>query len=961
VRSARRAVGTHEALGDSSGMTARPAGTVTLLFTDIEGSTRLLERLGDKRYAEVLRLHRRLLRRAFKRHGGYEVDCQGDGFFVAFSRAEDAVAAASSAQKALAMADWPEDAAVRVRMGLHTGEPLAVAGGYAGSDVHRAARIMAAGHGEQVLLSQTTRDLLDDRHAASDLGEHRLKDLSAAQRLFQLQIEGRRLDFPPLRTLGSRPTNLPVQLTPLIGRERELAEVTALLRDEKVHLLTLTGTGGTGKTRLALQAAGDVVDVFPDGVFFVSLTPIHRQELVLPAIVQALALSHLIEPLSDALVSFLADKQILLLLDNFEHVLDAATVVAELTARCTKLTILATSRERLRVAGERAFPVSPLALPDENGDLGSVATNEAVLLFTVRAQEAAADFALDPENAAAVTAICRRLDGLPLAIELAAARTTSLPPIAMLRRLDRSLKLLTGGRRDADERHRTLQTTIEWSYDLLVRPERELFARLSVFVDGCRIEAAEQVGDPDGAPGTDILDALDSLVEKNLLRQRMDPDGEPRYWMFETIREYALGCLAESGERDDACKRQAEFFSDLAEQAEPELRARGQLEWLARLDAEQGNLWAAFGWALNAGEFELALRLGSALWRYWEARPSIAEARIRLDEALAESVGQTLESRPKALFASGRIALRQGDLKHARIAFAEGQVLFEATGVKGGMALCIAGLSWIAHVSGSVGEAVTLARKAVRLARASGEEWIIADALNNLGVALRARGDLRGAQRALEESLALRREIGDLEGVTAALSSVALIALAEGDDARADDLFRQAFAISERRGDVFYGVARDVVFGYLAFCRGELARARKLCLRALSLCGKRGYQQFAAYALETLAGVAAAEGRFRQAGRLFGAAVTTSERIRGALDEARTTAVGYEWEARAVTRVLDRARHELGSQAWDAAVAEGRGLDAGEALAHASAWTAPPVRLDRLRERAEGEKPHAGR
>jgi predicted ATPase/class 3 adenylate cyclase len=638
-------------------MATQPVGTVTLLFTDIEGATRLLQRLGRGRYAEALTLHRRLLRQAFERYGGYEVDYEGDAFFVAFSRAEDAVRAAAAAQQALATADWPEDQEFRVRMGIHTGEPLAMPPKYVGLDVHRAARIMAAGHGGQVLLSQTTRDLLEDRSAVRDLGEHRLKDLSAAQQLYQLQIDGLPHEFPALKTLRNRPTNLPVQLTPLIGRDRELAEVAALLREEDVRLLTLTGTGGTGKTRLALQSAADVVEVFPDGVFFVSLAPIRDQELVLPTVAQALALREVPgDPISKTLASYLAEKQVLLVLDNFEQVLDAAGEVAELAARCPRLSLLVTSRERLRVAGERVLAVSPLQVPDKQVDLAALSANEAVALFAARAAEATGDFALNVENAAPVAAICRRLDGLPLAIELAAARTASLPSGALLRRLDQSLKLLTGGRRDAEERQRTLRATIEWSYDLLGPPEQTLFARLSPFVDGCRIDAAEQVGDPDRALGIDMLDGLDSLVEKNLVRQRADIDGEPRYWMLETIREFAFDRLTDSGERDDAHSRHAYFYLDLAERAKPELTSEKQLVWLRRIHSELDNLRLAFRWYAESGSADEALRLATAIWRALWLGGYLSEGRQWLRSALAAGEASPERLRIEALGAASFLA-----------------------------------------------------------------------------------------------------------------------------------------------------------------------------------------------------------------------------------------------------------------------------------------------------------------
>ena len=520
-------------------MAELPTGTVTLLFTDIEGSTRLLRRVGDA-YADLLAEHRRLLTHAFEHHGGTIVDSEGDAFFVAFASARDAVAGAEAGQRALIGHPWPGEEELRVRMGLHTGEPRLVDGRYVGLDVHHAARLMAAGHGGQVLVSESTRALLDDGSRLRDLGEHRLKDLSHPQRLYQLEVDGLPTAFPPLKTLDNRPTNLPVQPNELIGRERELEEAEALLSNG-LRVLTLTGPGGTGKTRLALQLAAHVVEEFPDGVFFVSLAPVRDWELVAPTIARTLGLREQPgETVLETLDGYLGDKELLLVLDNFEQVLAAAPAVAGLCASASRLKLLVTSRTPLRLSGERTYPVPPLELA------------ESVRLFAARAHAAALDFDVTEENEDAVAGICRRLDGLPLAIELAATRIRSLPPPALLRRLDQRLKLLTGGAQDLDERQRTLRATIDWSYELLPQAERDLFARLGVFVGGSRLDAAEALC---GAIEIDVLDGLQSLVEKSLLRQRPDPDGEPRFWMLETIREFALGLLDEAGDAGGGAAR----------------------------------------------------------------------------------------------------------------------------------------------------------------------------------------------------------------------------------------------------------------------------------------------------------------------------------------------------------------------------------------------------------------------
>ena len=601
-----------------------------MLFSDIEGSTALLQRLGTDRYGEALDLHRTLLREAFERHGGYEVDYEGDAFFVAFQSAGRAVVAATEGQRALAVAEWPEDGEIRVRMGIHTGEPLAAPPKYVGLDVHKAARIMAAGHGGQVLLSAATQRLVAAQVELRPLGEHRLKDLLQPEPLFQLVIEGLPSDFPALKTLENRPTNLPVQPDAMIGRQREISEVAALLRESALRLVTLTGPGGTGKTRLALQAAAELIDEFPDGVFFVALAPLSDPGLVVSAIGQALALRELAgEELADTVAAYLEQRQLLLLLDNFEQVVGAASAVAGLLERCRKVKVMVTSRERLRLRGERAYPVEPLPLVDPEADLDALVRNDAVALFAARAEAASGSFVLEASNASVVARICARLDGLPLAIELAAARVAALPPQALLARLEQRLSLLTRGARDADERQQTLRATIDWSYRLLSEAERGLFERMSVFVDGCRLEAAEAVCEDFG--DAQLLDLVSALIEKSLVRQGLDPDGRPRYWILETIREYAFACLVDRGQGDSTADRHCAHFLAVAEQTALLSRTADQGALFAGLDSDEANLRAAFEHATT----EERLRFATSLWGYWAARGRISDWLPRMEEAVA--------------------------------------------------------------------------------------------------------------------------------------------------------------------------------------------------------------------------------------------------------------------------------------------------------------------------------------
>jgi predicted ATPase len=496
-----------------------PGGTVTFLFTDIEGSTRLLRELGDA-YAEALAEHRRVLREAFARHGGIEVDTQGDAFFVAFGRAADALVAARAAQAVLS------EGAIRVRMGVHTGEPLVTDEGYVGMDVHRAARIAAVGHGGQVLVSQSTHALVGPEEL-HDLGEHRLKDLTAPERIYQLG-EG---EFPPLKSLNQ--SNLPEQPTPFLGREKELGEVLRLIGDERIRLVTLTGPGGSGKTRLAVQAAAEVVDAHEHGVWWVGLQAVRDAELVLPTIAAALGASG--EP-----AQHIGQRRMLLLLDNLEQVVESAPALGELLSACPNLKLLATSREALRLAAEREYAVEPFV------------EQEGVGFFLSRARAVRPDFQPDDN----IREICARLDQLPLALELAASRVRALSSAQILERLEERLPLLTRGSQDVPERQRTLRAAIGWSYELLTSEEQQLFWRLGVFVGGSTLEAAERIaeGDPD---------SLQSLVEKSLLRF----DGE-RYSMLETIREYALERLEESGEADEIRRRHSRFFHALAEKGD---------------------------------------------------------------------------------------------------------------------------------------------------------------------------------------------------------------------------------------------------------------------------------------------------------------------------------------------------------------------------------------------------------
>ncbi len=552
-----------------------PTGTVTFLFTDIEGSTRLLRELGED-YGALQDEHARIIRAAVASEGGVEVRTIGDAFFVVFPTAAAALRAAAAAQRALAPTAWRGGQTLRVRMGLHTGEGELGGDDYLGVDVNRTARIAAAGHGGQVLLSEATRVLgtndLPEGVTVRDLGPHRLKDFAEPQAIHQLVIDGLPADFPPLRTLDV-PTNLPPDLTSFVGRADELLAVEQAL--EASRLVTLTGPGGSGKTRLALRAAADLAEHFPGGVFFVDLSAITEARLVPDAIAEAVGTGEQ-GPRSvlETLGLELRDRTMLLVLDNLEQVLDAAPWIGTLLATLPKLRVLATSRGPLRIRGEHELPIPPLGLPAAGAPIGPEDAQgfEAVRLFLDRATAIDPGFTLTPQNAPAVVEICRRLDGLPLAIELAASRLRILAPEAMLERLDRALPWLGGTSRDLPARQRTLRGAIGWSYDLLSESVATLFRRLCVFAGGCSLDAATAVGDPEGELEVDPLDGVEALLDGGLLRRRTTPGGEIRFDTLQTVREFGLERLAEAGEGPAIRDRHAAYLLASAEAAEPDSR-----------------------------------------------------------------------------------------------------------------------------------------------------------------------------------------------------------------------------------------------------------------------------------------------------------------------------------------------------------------------------------------------------
>ncbi|MBM2821480.1 MAG: Adenylate/guanylate cyclase protein [Thermoleophilia bacterium] len=808
-----------------------PTGTVTFLFTDVEGSTRLLLEHGQ-RYADLLDDHRRVLREAFTRHDGVEVDTQGDAFFVAFPRASGAVAAAAEAQGAL------EGHQIGVRMGIHTGEPLVTGEGYVGIDVHRAARIAAAAHGGQIVLSETTRGLLESDTVVRDLGEHRLKDLIGAERLYQLGGG----DFPPLRTLDA--TNLPIAASALVGRERELAELLALLSNG-TRLLTVTGTGGTGKTRLALQVAAELVGTLRDGVFWVPLAGLSDPELLPSEIARAIGAR-------DDLAGFLRGKELLILLDNFEHLVDAAPAVGAFLTTAGGLRVLVTSRSPLHVSGEREFRLEPLPPSD------------AAALFVERARAVGRELTPDPT----VEAICSRLDGLPLAIELAAARTRLLAPGLLLERLDLTLPLLTGGARDAPERQRTLRATIEWSYDLLDAASKELFARLSVFAGSFPLTAAEEVC---GAG----LDGLAALVDSSLLK----PIGDDRLLMLETIREYALERLAGSAEAEELREHHATFFSALAEQAYGH-RFDAEAEWSERLEIDHDDVRAALD-SLADSDPDRALELAGALGWFWLSHGHLLEGRRRAAEVLARSTAAGA-ARARALTSAGSLTARGGDADAGLALLSEGIALWRDLGDRDELASALDALGWL----------------------------LVYDA-----------GDDPGSLDAFEQSLELRRELGDGPGETRALVGVCQVLVALGEVERGESLSRDLLetAGGDPRTEHF-------CFHFLADCaliRGDAEEAGTRYRESLRAALLLGDVLETSFEVQGVAMAAAGIGDPRRALRLAGAVDALWESL------GVEFAVPF-WDA-LLERYISGAHATLGAEA-EVVWAEGRALAFEEAV-----------------------------
>lgn len=815
-----------------------PSGTVTFLFTDIEGSTRRWEQ-DTPGMGAALERHLALLRGMIEANGGVLFKIVGDAVQAAFPTAPAALSAAVSAQRALGTEQVDDPFRLRVRMAIHTGEAFPRDGDYLAPCLNRLARLLATGFGGQLLLSQASQQLVRDHLPPGvrlrDLGSHHLRDLREPEQVFQVVSPGLRADFPPLKTPLPVRHTLPLQLTPFIGRERELAELGQRLAQDTVRLVTLVGPGGTGKTRLALQAATIAADSYADGAHFVPLAAIAAPELVMPTIAQTLGLHELADQTAfDVLVEYLVRKHLLLVLDNIEQIPDVAPFVSRLLAACPGLQVLATGRMPMRIAGEHEMMVSPLGLPTGAGatPVEAMLRSEAVHLFAARARAVKADFVLDQANALAVAEICRRLDGLPLAIELAAARVKLLPPEAMLRRLGHRLALLTGGGRDLPARHRTLRDTIAWSYDLLSPAEQAIFARLAVFVGTWTLEAAEAIARGEDDAGPDVLDGISSLLDKSLIRPddlaAGDEPAESRFAMLQTIHEFAAERLAASGQEVPARAAHAAWYRHLGQEAEQRLIGPDAGSWLDRLEVEHDNLRGALNWFCQQRDGESAVPLAAALWRFWWARGYASEGRRWLDAALALVPSMPTAARAAALDGAGVLAEVQGDYAPARSLHEAALAAARASDDRQGIARALANLGVVAFDQGEALEAAALLDEALALARAAGEPSLTATILNDLGWVTSQRGDNARSERLLQESLALRHQIGNPLEIARTLNNLGAIAFERADYVRARRLFEESLARCDEAGD-WWG--RAGVLNSLA----ETARAEGALQQALVL------------------------------------------------------------------------------------------------------------------------------
>jgi predicted ATPase/class 3 adenylate cyclase len=820
-----------------------PSGTVTFLFTDIEGSTQWWE-LHPEWMARAFIRQESILRGAATAQGGYVYKMIGDAFQIAFDTAPNALAAAIDAQRALHAEPWGEHGPLRVRMALHTGVTEEREDDYVRPVLNRLGRLLSVSHGGQILLSQATYDLTSDPLPEGvdliDLGMHRLKDLIRPEHIYQASVTDLPSEFPSLQTLDAFQHNLPLQLTSFIGREKEILDVKRYLLGER--FVTLTGPGGTGKTRLALQVAAEFVEFFPDGVWLVELAAIYDSALVPQTMAAVLGIRESAgRPILQLLTEYLRNKEMLLILDNCEHLLSAcAQLVTTLLQVCPNLCILATSRESLDIPGEVPFRVPSLSAPDARRipPIEKLIEYESVRLFVERAGMIQPDFTLTHANALPVAQICHRLDGIPLAIELAVARVKMMRVEQVAERLDDRFRLLTGGSRTALPRHQTLQALIDWSYDLLSDTERVLLQRLSIFAGGWTLDAAEAICAGEGLEPYDILDLLTQLVNKSLVIPDRESDKEARYRLLETIRQYARAKLFEAGSGDKVRERHLEYFLKLAGQAEPELRGPNQTTWLDRLEKEVDNIRAALEWALEVN-VAACLQIASELLWFWHIRSRKSEGSEWLERALSMELSKRGNAelsksealrRGKALNAAGSLLVMHGNPERGDELSNESLQIHQALGQVGraGAAHALWNLAQGAAHHENIELAQELSERSLALYREVNDKFGIAQCLDNLGSHRMLQGDFQQAKTLWEEDLALRKELGDKDGIGWILTCLAELAVWDGDLERAMSLYMESKNAFREVGNQWAVSMAISGMGSIVLARGDFEQATKL-------------------------------------------------------------------------------------------------------------------------------------
>ena len=911
-----------------------PTGTVTFLFTDIEDSTKMWQQSHNAMTIALAR-HDALLHQIIEARNGYVFKTMGDGFCAVFASVTDALITALNAQLALEAEPWDKLAEIKVRIALHTGEAQERDDDYFGPTLNRCARILSAGHGRQILLSSTTQEMVHDLPpegiSLKPLGEHHLKNLVRRERIFQLMHSSLPEDFPPLRSLDALPNNLPVQLTSFIGRAYEIVQVQKLLKENR--MVTLTGVGGCGKTRLALQVGAEVLDNFIDGVWLVELAALADPTLVPQAIASAVGIRE--EPnreLLESLLDYLEPKELLIIFDNCEHMTGACAEIAErVLQQCPNLRLMATSREALRVGGETVWRGPSLSMPEaeQMPAIDRLAQYEAVELFSERANVVKPGFEVNEENGESVNWICRRLDGMPLAIELAAARVRVLPPEQIARRLDDRFRLLTGGRRTSLERQRTLEAAVGWSYTLLEEDERELFRRLSVFTGNFSLEAAEAICTDDSLEERQVLDLISELVEKSLIVAEEQNTQRGRYQLYETLRAYAWERLVEDGRAEKMLQRHFDYYLEFVKTAEGLLEGVEQTEWLERLEEEQDNLRAAIEWGLESesdSHTVSVLQMVGALGRFWGVRGYWTEGREMLDRTLKQGAHAPLELQAKAMRWSGGLALRQGEFERGKTLSEKSLQMSRKANDQQGVAGSLNNLGIMAREQGNYEEARAFLEESLTIRRKIGDKWGISNSLNNLGVFAQSENDYDKARAYQEESISISREIGDKRTISLSLNNLGILASSQNDANAARRFWEESLQIKQEIGDK-YGISMTLQnLGVVATDQGDYEAAQGFYQQSLSIRRELGNTRGIAFSLEGAAKVALAQGQTERAARLYGSA----EALRSTIETPLSPADRHLYDHDICT-----IQNSLDDNTFASAWAEGQSMGLNEAISYA--------------------------